>query len=120
MNMEITETINLAISLFTLVGFIFAVYLYFRKPQIKSEQFDAVIKERFKNHEEMQTQQFRARDDKLIDLKVGLTLAIKNLKDNDLHEIKVWQNTATLQLSQNSKEISNLATVIDERIPKIK
>jgi predicted histidine transporter YuiF (NhaC family) len=45
------ENISLIIQIATLVGIIFGVYLYFRKPQEKSETTDAVFEERMKNYE---------------------------------------------------------------------
>lgn len=45
------QIIDLAIKLSTLLGVIFAVYLYFRKPQEKSEVIDAVFNERMTNYE---------------------------------------------------------------------
>jgi hypothetical protein len=45
------ENISIFIQIATLVGIIFGVYLYFRKPQEKSETTDAVFEERMKNYE---------------------------------------------------------------------
>jgi predicted histidine transporter YuiF (NhaC family) len=45
------ENISIVIQISTLVGMIFGVYLYFRKPQEKSETTDAVFEERMKNYE---------------------------------------------------------------------
>jgi predicted histidine transporter YuiF (NhaC family) len=45
------ENISIIIQIATLVGIIFGVYLYFRKPQEKSETTDAVFEERMKNYE---------------------------------------------------------------------
>ncbi len=45
------ENISIIIQIATLIGIIFAVYLYFRKPQEKSETTDAVFEERMKNYE---------------------------------------------------------------------
>ena len=45
------ENISLIIQIATLVGIIFGVYLYFRKPQEKSETTDAVFEERMSNYE---------------------------------------------------------------------
>lgn len=45
------QIIDLAIKLSTLLGVIFAVYLYIRRPQEKSEVIDAVFNERMLNYE---------------------------------------------------------------------
>lgn len=112
--MELTETINLVISIFTLMGMVFAVFFYFKKPQIKAEQFDALIEEKFANHERNQAAEFKNRDERLIDLR----LALQNLKDNDLHSIGMRQDQFAQLMIDLTKSVVRLETIIDERIPR--
>jgi len=49
--MTLQEKISIALQLITFIGIIFSVYLYFRRPQEKSETTDAVFNERMNNYE---------------------------------------------------------------------
>ena len=97
----------------TLVQGVFTVYSHFRKPQIKGAEFDAVIKERFKNHEEQQSREFLSRDESIVQLR----LAVQNIKDNDLHSIinRLDDNTACLHKLE--VQIAKTNTILEERLP---
>jgi len=71
-----TENISIVIQIATLIGIIFGVYLYFRKPQEKSEQNDAVFSVEFKNLEKSFNEKFTQSDRELA-----------NLRDNHIHTI---------------------------------
>ena len=49
--MTLQEKISIGMQAISFIGIIFGVYLYFRKPQEKSETTDAVFKERMDNYE---------------------------------------------------------------------
>lgn len=90
-----------------LIGIIFGIYHYFRNPQIKSEKFDILIK---------QTVEFVVKE---FNLKLNnLEKAFVNLKDNHIHtiDIKIGENSKSI--AHLTTEVTRLATIIDERIPK--
>ena len=49
--MTLQEKISIVMQAISFIGIIFGVYLYFRRPQEKSETTDAVFKERMDNYE---------------------------------------------------------------------
>ena len=70
--MNLNEIINLSLSLLTLMGIIFAIYIYFRKPQETGEINDAVYDEKMKNINEKFA---------------NLSSLVVNLRDNHLHSL---------------------------------
>lgn len=49
--MTLQEIISISIQIITLIGIIFAVFLYFKKPQERSEVNDAIFNERMTSYE---------------------------------------------------------------------
>jgi len=94
--MDVLDIITIIGQAITFLGIIFIVYNYFRNPQIKSEKTDALLTQRFNM----------------------LESAFNNLRDNHIHTIdtKLDENSKLLNCLQN--EVTKLATIIDERIPK--
>lgn len=91
-----TQTINVALNIVTIVGIIFAVYLYFRNPQIKTDQTT-----------------IKLRDD-ITDLQRQIT----DVKETHLKSVESDIKTLTSSVNELSKTVVKLATIIDERIPK--
>lgn len=98
--MTIDFSLNTLIQICTLLGIIFGVYLYFRRPQEDTETRNAVFNERFNNLE-------------------GIVL---NLRDNHIHTLQekledhvkfesAWQ-------METSRQIERLNVILEERLPK--
>lgn len=79
-----------------LLGTIFTVYNYFRTPQIKSEQSDALMGSEITHIKE----------------------SITNLKDNHIHSLEVKVDGLSSEVGSLKVTMIKLATIIDERIPK--
>lgn len=91
------ENISIALQVATVIGMIFAVYLYFRKPQEKSETNDAVFDEKLCNLS------------KNTDEKIGnLKDLVINLRDNHIH-------TLQSKLEDHIKESQDIAIKSAER-----
>jgi uncharacterized circularly permuted ATP-grasp superfamily protein len=89
-----TENISIVLQLATVIGVIFAVYLYFRTPQEKDEVFKAVLDEKFKNLSEK------------LDL----------LKNNDLHELKGLMDRHIMNQGISEREVSDKLARIDTKL----
>lgn len=93
------ENISIFIQVCTLIGIVFAVYLYFRKPQEKSEMNDALFNQRLDSMREL----------------------VINLRDNHIHtlESKLDSHIADNQkyVESDIKWKAKLETVIEERLP---
>lgn len=87
------ENIQLIITIGTVV---FAVYLYFRKPQINSEIKESEFTSRLNTFRE----------------------ELINLRDNHVHSLEIKIDTANTNIAKVSNEITKLSTIIEERIPK--
>lgn len=90
-----------------IMGSIFAIYQYFRKPQIDSEQTDALLKIEMKNMEVMFNEKFAV-----------LTSTVVNLRDNHIHSLDTKVDETNKNLNLMAVQVSQLATIIDERIPR--
>lgn len=80
----------------TIMATIFAVFKYFRDPQIKTEK------------------KTMATSIELASLKADLT----NLKDNHIHTLTEGLKSTNENVVKLTIEVSKLGTIIDERIPK--
>ena len=96
--MNITELITIPNIVFALIiaERIFAIFSYFKNPQIQSDKNDLLLNSNV----------------------TSLKEAVQHLKDNDLHTIQ-----KTLEMHENSMkflaiETAKLQTIIDERVPK--
>jgi hypothetical protein len=77
-------------------GAAFAIYSYFREPQVKSERIDAVMAV-------------------VID---QIQKDIVNLRDNHIHTLDTKLNETNKTVSTIAVEVARLSTVIEERIPR--
>lgn len=112
--MEFTEILNLIISILTLFGIVFGVYLYFKKPQIESKEFDLLMQQEFKSHETAQDKEFAAFDTKLLSLKEN----INNLRDNHIHTLQEKIEYNSKNISEVKESIVRIETILAERLPK--
>lgn len=79
-----------------MLGVIFTVYNYFKNPQIKLEQGEGLMTMSIKQ------------------LQIDLT----NLRDNHVHTLDVKIDDHGKSIRDLSIEVTKLATIIDERIPR--
>ncbi len=86
-------------SILDIIAVLFVVFLYFKKPQIKSEMFDAVFEEKFKN----------------------LNATVVNLRDNHIHTLdsKLDQHIKDNQIASeaNIRQMTRIETLLEERLP---
>jgi hypothetical protein len=86
------QIIDLAIKLSTLLGVIFAVYLYFRRPQEKSETADAVFYERMSNYEKT--------TEKSIQLALNHSHTVESKLDQHIRDNTIFALESTKSLSK--------------------
>lgn len=94
--MTLSQVLSLSISVANLVGLLFAVYLYFRNPQIKSDQDSIRSKDEIEN----------------------IKKQIQEIKETHLKTVEQDIKNLTTSVNDLSKTVIRLATIIDERIPK--
>ncbi len=75
---------------------IFAVYAYFRNPQINADKTDALL-----------VQQLSI-----------LQKDVANLRDNHVHTLDLRLDQTNDSIGKLALEVTRLSTIIDERIPK--
>lgn len=94
------QYITLIIQGATIIGIIFTVYLYFRKPQERSDIQDAVFDVKFNSLEKLVT----------------------NLRDNHLHTLETKLNTyiAEQQVHREAmiRQMTRIETLLEERLKK--
>jgi len=95
--MDIQDLIYLGI---TIISSLFALFMFFRKPQEKSEITDAVMDQRFQS----------------------LDKEFANLRDNHLHTIEIKLDAHIQNQGVRNEEFSNglvkITTILEERLPK--
>lgn len=98
--MDIQTKISIGMQIITLGGVVFAVYLYFRSPQEKSEMNDAVFDIRLQ----------------------GLEKLVTNLKDNHIHTLdtKLSQHIADYQTFaiDTTKSLTRVETLLEQILKK--
>lgn len=105
--MEFAEILNLILSILTLGAIIFAIYKYFREPDVKADKELALIRQEFIEHKKINAEEQKR-----------IYSLIQNLKDNHIHTIDEQVKNNRDMISGLKVEITKLATVIEERIPK--
>lgn len=100
-----------------MIGILFLVYNSFRKPQIDSETTDAAIKaqatlleQRFQWNQEGIEKRFKEIQDNF----QGLLLQ----SNNHIHTVDTKVDKLVESSGSMGKELTRLATIIEERIPK--
>lgn len=96
MTSELATNVSLIIGLLNIIGFIFAIYLYFRNPQIKTDQVIIKLQEDF----------------------TSLQKQILEVKETHLKSVEMDIKTLTAAVNDLSKTVVRLSTIIDERMPK--
>lgn len=80
-----------------ILSVVFAVYLYFRNPQIKTDQETLLIQEEIRN----------------------IKKEVFEVKETHLRAVEQDIKNLTTSVNELSKTVVKLATIIDERIPKV-
>jgi len=131
--MELTEIISLIISLLTLLGIIFAAYFYFKNPQDRLEKKQLINEERDKGKATVVEQKEVEGKAAILAKQFEWFMDVNNKKFEDMgkrldeafllasnHTNTVDTKVDKLIQSSNlmSNEITRMATIIEERIPK--
>lgn len=93
-----------------LLAILFSVYNYFRIPQIDSDKKDALLSQQIQWLVEGTERRFKEIQESFN----GLLLQ----SNNHIHTVDTKVEALGLQMVAMSNEITKLATIIDERIPK--
>ena len=100
--MTLQEKISIVMQIITLIGIIFAVYLYFRKPQEKGEVTDAVFTEKF----------------------TSLDRELANLRDNHIHtlgtELRDHISESQTVALRGAEKMGSMEAKIDILLAKLK
>lgn len=111
MSESLKEVLSLILQFTTLLGVLFAVYMYFRKPDEEASTQIALLKQNdTMKHEAL---------DKMLDEKIGnINTALANmskslflLQENDIKHIE-------LRLTDQDKSLAKLFTILEERLPR--
>lgn len=86
-----------SLSLSNILAIIFGVYLYFRNPQIKTDQEDIRVKSEIE----------------------AIKKQIQEIKETHLKTVEQDLKSLTQSVNELSKTVVRLATIIDERIPRL-
>lgn len=89
--------LTLILTIISIFGIIFSVYLYFRNPQIESDKANIKIKDEIEN----------------------LKKQILDIKETHLRSVEMDIKTLTNAVNDLSKTVVKLSTIIDERIPRV-
>ena len=93
-----------------ILGVIFGVYRYFRDPQVSSEKTDALLSQQVQWDRELTENRFKQMQD---------TIAASNtLAQNHIHTIDTKVEALHKIVGDMGNKITELGTIINERIPK--
>lgn len=81
---------------FSILTAAFVVFRYFKDPQVKSDQNDALLEQSVSQ----------------------LQKDFANVRDNHLHTIDTKLDQTTLRVNELAIQVAKLSTIIDERIPR--
>lgn len=124
--MELTQIINSIISLATLIGLIFAVFFFFKNPQVLLEKKQALNEANDKNKtpitnfEILKTQfdmMCKSNDDKFMRLETQIEKAFV-VANNHTNETDSKVTGLVAEVGSLRNEVTKLGTIIEERIPK--
>jgi len=96
--------------LISVLGSIFAVYLYFRNPQVAIDKKAALLAQEIGLRDNSVDSRFMQMQ---TDIKESYTLA-----QNHMHTVDTKIDVLSEQVVLLGKEVVRLSTIIDERIPK--
>lgn len=92
------------------IGTIFAVYLYFRNPQVDSDKRDALLAQQIEFFMKATADRFKEMQDSFNSLLLQ--------SNNHIHTVDTKVEALTASMGVMSNQITRLATIIEERIPK--
>lgn len=93
-----TTTINVILGIIAIFSTVFAVFAYFKNPQIRTDKETASLKEEVEN----------------------MKKSISEIKETHIKNVEQDIKNLNLAINDLSKTVVKLATIIDERIPKLK
>lgn len=93
-----------------ILAIIFTIYNYFRSPQIDNDKKDALLAQQIQWMVEGTDRRFKEMQDAFN----GLLLQ----SNNHIHTVDTKVDTLNITVGDMSNQITRLATIIDERIPK--
>lgn len=93
-----------------ITGTVFSVFLYFRNPQIKLEQEDALVNQQLKYFSESVESRFKSIQDNFQSLLLQ--------SNNHIHTVDTKVDKLSTSISEMSNSIVKLGTIIEERVPK--
>lgn len=96
MTQIVVPDLTLVLVILSICGVVFSVYLYFRNPQIKTDQTTTKLSDDIKD----------------------LQRQITDVKETHLKSVETDLKTLTTAVNELSKTVVRLSTIIDERIPK--
>jgi hypothetical protein len=109
--MDLLTTSNIIFAL-GLLAMIFSVYHYFRNPQISNDKKDALLRQEVQWSKESTDKRFMEIQNNFKDLLVQ--------NSNHIHSIDLKVDKISDSLTCLSMEVTRLATIIEERVPKAK
>lgn len=92
------------------LAIIFTVYNYFKNPQIENEKKDLILAQQAQWQIESNERRFNGLQDSIKDAFL--------LAQNHTHTVDVKVDSLVTTVGEMGKQIVQLATIIDERIPK--
>lgn len=107
MTQIVVPDLTAILSVFGLGTVVFSVYLYFRNPQIKTDQTTLKLEDKIKALEKDNS-----------DLKTDIQKQFIEIKETHIRSIEGDIKTLTTAVNDLSKTVVRLSTIIDERIPK--
>lgn len=93
-----------------IIGMIFTVFSYFKNPQIDQDKRDALLAQQVNWQNESVERRFKDMQESF----QGLLLQ----SNNHIHTVDTKVETLSGNVTKMSNEITKLATIIEERIPK--
>lgn len=93
-----------------LIGMLFAVYGYFRNPQVESDKKDALLAQQVQWSKDSVDSRFK-------DMQESFQ-ALLLQSNNHIHTVDTKVENLATAVNAMSNEITRLGTIIEERIPK--
>lgn len=104
-----------------ILGVIFTIYNYFKNPQIDGDKKDALLAQQVQWAKEGSDTRFKEIQESTERRFAEMQLSIKDafaLGQNHIHTVDTKVDALSNNLISMGKEITRLATIIEERIPK--
>lgn len=108
--MEAILTTENILFIVSALGIIFSIFFYFRNPQIKLEQEDALVNQQLKYFAESVDARFKTMQDNFQSLLLQ--------SNNHIHTVDTKVDRLSTSISEMSNSIVKLGTIIEERVPK--